>query len=146
EVFTEFAFGYQRVQITMSSRDHSNVDGYRLIAADALDFTLLQHSQQRHLDLGRHVADFVQENGPSIRRFKTPEATLGCAGEGALLVTEKLGGDQRLRDCSAIHPDECPIPAIGSLVDAASYQLLASTGFAENQDRRIGRSQLSDLA
>src|SRR5271156_5350277 len=130
----------------MSSCDYSDVDGNWLIAADALDFTLLQHPQQRALDRGRQVTDFVQKNCPAIRRFKTPEATLGCAGEGALLVTEKLGSNQRLWDCSAIHPDECPIRSIGSLVNAASYQLLSCTSFAENQDCRIGRSQLSDLA
>src|SRR5580698_1803135 len=121
----------------MSSRDHSNVDGYWLTAADALNFTFLQHSQQRDLDLGRH---FVQKNCPAIRQLKTPEATLGCAGEGTLLVTEKLGSNQRLWDGSAIHSDKCPIRAIGALVDAAGYQLLSCTGFAENQDCRIGRS------
>src|SRR5271156_1545839 len=130
----------------MSSCDYSDVDGNWLIAADALDFTLLQHPQQRALDRGRQVAHFVQKNCPAIRRFKTPEATLGCAGESALLVAEKLGSNQRLRDCSAIHADECSIRAIGSLMDAASDQLLARASFAENQDCRIGRSQLSDLA
>src|SRR5271156_1353047 len=130
----------------MSSCDYSDVDGNWLIAADALDFTLLQHPQQRDLDLRRQVTDFVQKNCPAIRRFKTPEATLGCAGEGALFVTEKLGTNQRLWDCSAIHPDECAIRAIGSLVDAASYQLLPRTGFAENQDCRIRGRQLRDLA
>src|ERR1700756_3861339 len=115
----------------MSSRDHSNVDGYWLIAADALDLTLLQHPQQRDLDFRRQVTDFVQKNCPAVGRFETSEASLGCAGEGALLVTEKLGRDQRLRDRSAIHPDERPIRTIGSLVDTASYQLLSCPGFAE---------------
>ena len=36
--------------------------------------------------------------------------------------------------------------AIGSLVDGASYQFLSRTGFAQNQDCRIGRRHLSDLA
>src|SRR6266851_6461122 len=130
----------------MSSRDNSNVDGYWLIAADALDFTLLQHSQQCDLDLGRQVANFVQKNCPAACRFEPSEASLGCTGESALLVTKKLGRNQRLWDCSAIHPDECPIGAFGSFMDAASYQLLSRTSFAENQNRRVGRCQFCNLA
>src|SRR5260370_16544828 len=105
----------------MSSRDHSNVDGHWLIAADALNFAFLQHSQQRDLDLGRQVTDFVQKNCPAIRRFKTSQATLGCAGEGALLVTEKLGSNLRFWNCSAIHPNKSPVRPIGSLVSPPSY-------------------------
>src|SRR5260370_32012604 len=78
----------------MSSRDHSNVDGYWLIAADALNFTFLQHSQQRDLDLGRHVAHFVQKHCPAIRRFKTSEATLGCAGEGGTMFQDEVRSEE----------------------------------------------------
>src|SRR5271169_1135009 len=130
----------------MSSRYYPDIDGNGLVATHAFDFTFLKHPQQCDLDLGRQVANFIQKDRPAIGRFETSEASLGCAGEGALLVTEKLGSNQRLWDCSAIHPDECMIRAIGSLVDAASDQLLSGTSFAENQDCRIGRSQLSDLA
>jgi hypothetical protein len=72
------------VQITMSSRDHSNVDGYWLIAADALNFTFLQHLQQCDLNLGRQVANFVQKNCPAACRFEPSEASLGCTGESRL--------------------------------------------------------------
>src|SRR5246127_730690 len=124
----------------MSSRNYPDVDGNGLITTHAFDFTLLEHSQQCDLNLGRQVANFVQKNCPAVCRFEPSEASLGCTGESALLVTEKLRRNQRLWDCSAIHADECPIRAIGSLVDAARYQLLSCTRFAKNQHCRIRRS------
>src|ERR1700756_1622063 len=128
----------------MSCCNDPDVDGNGLITTHAFDFTPLQHSQQCDLNLGRQVSNFVQKNCPAVCRFEPSEASLSCTGESALLVTEKLGRNQRLWDGSAIHADECPIHAIGSLVDAASYQLLSCTGFAKNQYGRIGRSKLSD--
>ena len=35
-------------------------------AADALHRALLEHAQQFHLHLGRHVADLVEEQGAAI--------------------------------------------------------------------------------
>jgi hypothetical protein len=55
-------------------------------------------------------------------------------GEGALLVTEELGSNQRWRDCGAIRTNKCPFRALRSLVDGARYQLLSRTGFAQNQN------------
>src|SRR5580704_10946332 len=113
----------------MSSRYHSHIDRNGLITPDAFDFTLLKHPQQCDLDLWRQVTDFIQKNRPAVGRLETSEASLGCAGESALFVTEELGRNQRLWDCGAIHADECAIRAIGSLVDATGYQLLSCARF-----------------
>ena len=68
-----------------------------------------------------------------------------CAGERALLVTEKLGGNQRWWDYRAIHRDERPLRACGSFVNGPRDQLLSRTGLAQDQNCRIGRRNLSDL-
>src|ERR1700756_3773998 len=117
----------------MSSRNYPDVDGNGLITTHAFDFTLLEHSQQCDLNLGRQVANFVQKNCSAVCGFEPSEASLGCTGESALLVTEKLRRDKRLWDGSAIHANECSIHAIGSLVDAPSYQLFSCAGFPKNQ-------------
>ena len=67
-----------------------------------LEFAPLQYPQQRDLRFHRKFANFVQEDRPAIRCFKSAQASLQCAREGALLVTEKLGSDQRLWDCGAV--------------------------------------------
>jgi len=56
----------------MSCGQHPDVNGNRFVTADALDLTLLQHAQQRDLNLRRKIADLVQENRPAIGRLKAP--------------------------------------------------------------------------
>src|ERR1700747_1387760 len=129
----------------MGGCQHSNVDGNRLVAPNALDFTFLQDSQQRNLNIRRQVTDFVYKNSPAICGFETAEAPLSCAGEGALLVTEKLGRNQRRWDCRAIHRDERPLGPCGSFVDAPRNKFLSGPGLAKDKNCRIGRRYLSDL-
>src|SRR3984893_15509283 len=129
----------------MSRCQHSNVDRNRLVATDALDFTFLQNSQQHNLSIRRLVADFVKKSSPAIRGLETPQPLMRCAGERALLVTEKLGRNQGWWDCRAIHRDERPLRPSGSFVDGPRDQLLSRTGLAQNQNCRIGKRNLSDL-
>src|SRR5712664_1071736 len=130
----------------MGGRQHSYVNGNWPVTADAFDLTFLQHSQQCDFDFRGQVAYFVQENCPAISRFKTPQAPLRRTGEGALLVAEELGSNQRCGDCGAIHTNKCPFPAVGSLVDGARNQLLSRAGFAQNQDGGIRMCHLAGLA
>ncbi len=67
---------------------------------------LLEDPQECDLRVGRNVADFIQEDGASIRQFKAPRAPLHRSGEGALLMTEQFRGDQSRRQCRAVHTDE----------------------------------------
>jgi hypothetical protein len=46
----------------------------------------------------RHVADLVEEEGAAVRGLDAPFATAVGAGERALLVSEELALEQRLRD------------------------------------------------
>jgi hypothetical protein len=41
-----------------------------------------------------HIADLVKEDRPAACRLKTADVPLIGAGEGALFVSEKFGGDQ----------------------------------------------------
>src|SRR5215813_650853 len=116
----------------MRGGHHSYVNRDWFVAADALDFTLLQHAQKRNLYFGRQVADFVQEDCPVARRLKTPKAPLRRTSEGTFLVAEELRSNQRWRDCGAIHPDKCSRRTTRSLMNSASDQLLSRTGFTQN--------------
>src|SRR6185295_6108506 len=98
---------------------------------------LLEHAQQRDLDLLGQIADFVEKDRPAIGRFEASEAPLRGAGEGSLLMAEELGGDQRRWDCRAIDGNEGSGGAGRALVDGAGDELLAGSGFAQNQNRGI---------
>src|SRR5712671_2327569 len=116
-----------------------------MTAADAFDFPLLQHAQQRDLRLGGQVADFIEENGAAVGGLEPSQASLQRAREGALFVTEELGCNERLWYGRAVYPDERLRRPSRPLVNSARDELLAGTGLAKEEDRRIGRGDLRHL-
>src|SRR5215467_7988191 len=99
-----------------------------MIASYPLEFLLLQYSQKRDLRLHWEFADFIQKQRPAIRRLKSAYSPLQCACEGTLLMPEKLGSNQRLRNRSAINLHERSACAFRSPMQGARDQLLASSG------------------
>src|SRR3989442_209070 len=116
-----------------------------MTAADPFDFPLLQHAQQRDLRLGGQVADFIEEHGAAVGGFEPSQASLQRAREGALFVSEELGRNEGLWYGRAVHPYERLRRPSRPLVNSARDELLAGTGFAKEEDRRIGRGDLRHL-
>ena len=103
EVLAEPALPHQLVQVTMGRADDADVDRDLLAPADPLDHPLLQEAQQLGLQPERQVADLVEEqrcrrSACSMRARRL----LDRAGEGAALVAEQLGFEQRLGDRRAV--------------------------------------------
>ena len=73
-----------------------------LVAAKRSHFALLQHPQQLGLQGQRHVADFVQKQGPAIGRVEQPFPVLVGAGEGPLAVAEQFAFQQLLGQRAAV--------------------------------------------
>ena len=117
----------------------------RLRAADARDLPLLEHAQQLHLRRQRHVADLVEEQRARVRELEAPDATLGRAGERALLVAEQLALEQRLRQRPAVHGDERLVAPRTEPMDRARDELLARAALALDEHRARHRRDLLDL-
>jgi hypothetical protein len=49
----------------------------------------------RCLSVQRQLADFVEENGSSVRQFKSTEAALHRPGECALFLAKEFGGRKK---------------------------------------------------
>src|SRR5689334_22475138 len=77
-----------------------------LHSPDALEFALLQYSQERDLRILRKFAHFVQENRPAVGQLETAQPAVRGSRECSLLVTEQLRGDQRWRKCGTVHAHE----------------------------------------
>ena len=114
EVLAEAARRDLRLQVAVGGGDDPHVDLDGLLAADALELLLLQHAQQLELQAGRHVADLVEEQGAAVGQLEPAELALDGAGEGALLVAEQLGLEQRLGQRAAVDLDERPCPRASS--------------------------------
>src|SRR3984893_14607909 len=127
-------------QIAIRCRDYADIDLDGLRAADAFEFTFLQHPQECNLSVQRHLADFVQENGSSVRQFKSTEAALHRPGERALFVAKEFGSNQRWGKRCAVHAHEGALRTTRSLVDGAGDQFLTSSTLSTNKNARIGGS------
>src|SRR5215470_4401442 len=129
----------------MRGGQQTHVDGNRLVAPYSFKFALLKDPQKSYLRLGWKIADLVEKERPAVGRFKTPQTPLGRAGECALFMPEQFGGEQSRRDRRAIHADKRPRRTVRLLVNGASKQFFASSGFTQYEDSRVRRRHFSDL-
>jgi hypothetical protein len=116
-----------------------------MIASHSLKLALLEHAQERDLRLHREIADFIKEKCPAVSGFKPPHTSLQGAREGAFLVSEKLRGNQRLRDGGAVHPDEGSRCTFRSPMECARNQFFTRSGLAEDENGRIRRRNFCHL-
>src|SRR5580700_496666 len=80
-----------------------------------------------------------------VRDFEAPGMALIGAGEGAFLVAEELGRNQRRWSESAIHPCENRPGSTRPLVNRASDQLLSCATLTGDQNSGIARSDSHHL-
>src|SRR5258707_15262384 len=80
-----------------------------------------------------------------MSRFKTAEAPLRRAREGALFVPEEFGSNEGGWDRGAVHSHESPFCAIRSLMNGPRDQFFSRTGFAQKQNGGIGGGHLCHL-
>jgi hypothetical protein len=109
----------------------------RLVAADALVAAVGEHAQQLGLQRRVDVADLVEEERARAGGLDAAGAPPGGAGEGAALVAEQLGLDQRRRQRGEVDRDERRRRARRVVVDRARHQLLAGAGLAGDEHRRV---------
>src|SRR5262249_41246165 len=129
EVWPEDALVHRRFQVAIGGGNDSYVDLHWPRRADPLELALLKHPEKRELGVRWQVADLVEEDGAAVGKLESAGASLERAGEGALLVTEQLRGDQRGRDSRTVDAHEGARGPRRSLVDRPSDELLAGTGF-----------------
>src|SRR5258708_9307157 len=76
------------------------------MAADPVESSIGQYAQQPRLQLGRHVADLIQEQGAAFGLFEATSPQSLCPCEGATLVTAELRFQQILGHCGGIYCNE----------------------------------------
>src|SRR4029077_15614368 len=66
------------IQVAVRRCQHADIYRNRLAAANAFEFSLLEHAQQSYLSLGRQFSDLVEKNGPTVGQFEASHASLYC--------------------------------------------------------------------
>src|SRR5207302_8715975 len=120
--------------------DDTHVDLPRASAPEALELLLLQHAQELWLELGRNVADLVEEQRASVCQLEPPHALRDRTGERAPLVAEQLALEETRRDGRTVELHERPLAALAQLVNGARDELLA--GPRDRKSTRLNSSHV----
>jgi hypothetical protein len=96
EVLAEAARGHEGLEIAVRGSDELAGKDAVGAVAEALEDPRLEDPEELHLDPDIDVADLVEEHGPEGgASLEPPAPVLEGAGEGAPLVAEELGLDER---------------------------------------------------
>ena len=118
---------------------HVQIDFDRGLAAQRHDLLLLQHSQQPRLQRERHVADFIEKQGPARGlQDLAAHSFLARAGERPGFVTEQLAFDQRFGNRRAVDRDERPFRAPADEMHRMRERFLAGTCWTLDEYRHAG--------
>ena len=134
------------VEVLVGGRDDANAGTDRLVATDPVIMAIGQHAQQPGLQLGRHVANFVEEQGAALGLLEAPAALGGGAGEGAPLVAEQFRFEQIAGNRGGVDGDEGRVAARAVAMQSTGHEFLAAAGFAGDQHRRVGLGEPADRA
>ena len=119
----------------------------RLVAADPLELAFLQHAQQRHLDVGRQLADLVEEDRAAARPARSGRSRRCSAPVNAPFSwPNSSDADQRVGQrrqftliiARAARPERLWI--------ARATSSLPGARLAGDQHGGVGRRDLLDLA
>src|SRR5262249_15717630 len=113
--------------------------------AQTLELLLLQDAEQFGLQLQRDVADLVEEQRPVVCQLKASHLLTDGAGEGTLLVPEKLTFQEACGDGRTVELDEGAVFAWAEVVQGTSDQLLARASFSADEDGGVRTRHRRDL-
>ena len=107
EVHAELPLVDELRQIAVRGGNDARVNGALGRAAEPRDDALLQDAQELGLHVHRHLADFVEQDGPRPRLLELARVPVSArAGERAAVVPEQLGLEQLARDGRDVDPYE----------------------------------------
>ena len=146
EVLAEQSLAHARLEVLVRRGDDAHVRFQGRVPADAVVVAVGEDAQQAGLQLGRHVADLVEEQRAALGLLEASAALGSSAGEGAALVAEEFGFEQVLRDRRGVDGDEGTGGARTVAVQRARDEFLAGARLAGDQHGRVRLREAADRA
>jgi len=123
----------------MAGRDHARRHAQRYAATHPLVLVVLEHAQQRRLQLEIELADLVEEDRPAGGALEATRVPRARTREGAALVTKELALDQGRGERGTVGVHEGRAAARRQVVQGARHQTLPHAGLAAEQHRGLER-------
>src|SRR5215510_2842314 len=127
------------MKIAVGGRNHANVHLGGVRFADSLEFALLKHPQELHLEGAAHRSDFVEEQRALMSLVQTALPVADRTRKRAFHVSEELRFQKRLWNSAAVQGHETLHPARAVLVDGPGDDFLAASRLAGDQNRAVCR-------
>ena len=121
-------------QVAVRRGDNSRMNVNLLQPPQMANLMLLQRSQELNLEERGHLADLIQEYGPSRRELKNSNPRLRGAGKGPRLVPEEFALKEVRWNSGAVDSDEWLIAPFTVVMDVASEDLFTSTALSKDKD------------
>src|SRR5436309_5045627 len=146
QILEEQAFANPCFQVLIGRGDDTDTRANRLMAANPIESSVRQYTQQACLQLGRHIADLIQEQGAAFGLLEaTPSQSLRPR-ESTTLVPEELRFQKVFWHRRSIYCDEWLVCARAMAVQRSRHEFLACSGLAGDQDRGARLRQAADCA
>src|SRR5207237_1062450 len=78
------------LHVNVSGGENAHVDFHRGAASQTRELLILKHVQELGLQVGRHFADFIEQDGAFIALLEFAGLAAGGASKGADLIAEQL--------------------------------------------------------
>jgi hypothetical protein len=146
EVLAEESQLHARLEVLVRGGDHAHVRGERRVPTDAVVVAVREHAQEPRLQVGRHVADLVEEERPALGLLEAPAAHRLRAGEGPSFMAEELALQEVFRDRGGVDRDERLGRSRAVAVQRPRDELLAGARFPRDEDGRMRLREAPDRA
>ncbi|MNN25664.1 hypothetical protein D3C81_1391460 [compost metagenome] len=130
EVLAELAASAQFGQVDLGRADHSHVEVDLFITAHTTEATVLQKTQQFHLQARAHFPDAIEKQRAARRQLQQPELAFGPRPfKGTRAVTEQFRLGHGLRQTGAVERHQRRLPTRAGQMAGPRQQLFAGAGF-----------------
>src|SRR2546425_3275706 len=144
EVLAELATGHRVLEVPIRGGNYARVDIDQRVSPHASEAKVLEHVEELGLKGERQLGDLVQVDRALVGILELPQLPPVRAGEGPLLVAEKLGLEQPWRDRGTVDLDERTAGACRSSVDRPGDEVITHAALPTDQDRRIRVGDILD--
>ncbi len=138
QVFPETPFIDFLFQVSVGGRNHPHINGNLAGRTNRIDGSFLQDTQQLHLHVHGHVANFIEKEGAAMGQLKATQAVRHGARERAFSVTKEFALQEFFRDGAAIDRHEVRSRSDRLIVQGAGQQLFTRPAFSGDQNRGVG--------
>src|ERR1700726_721902 len=138
QVGAKFVFVHHRFKVPIRGGYEADVGSDRSVAAHALEFLVLDGTQQLRLEFERHLPDLIKKQRALVSQLESPNLLRNRTGKRTFLMAEEFALQKALRNRGAIYFNEAAPLAWTQLVSRPGDQFFSGSGLTQNENGRIG--------